>query len=332
MEENERLDKAELAAKKHGWVKWGAMAACLCLILAVAILSGCSKPNGGALSSSNLPQAEPPGSSSQDCYPYNDETVLDYVGFELDDVALDNGKIVFNEILNDNIDAYRIFNTAYGYQNIPYYSTRHAALDIIAAQPVANEEDVFSYCLFKENGTFSTCPGYQQHLDLSKENGELARFAESFFDLRGVDSVDCYYDRVSGLAGFQMMPTANTIFSIVAGEALDGVDERLDAILPVLRGGEPSELNGQKAAVHYFYQTRLFREKTMEEAFQYYLYLELNGAQYLCQYSSNWALPGKTVSALHNPPTTLHFVASQEECRKEFIRLAASVVDILAEK
>lgn len=66
-------------------------------------------------------------------------------------------------------------------------------------------------------------------------------------------------------------------------------------------------------------KNRSFRGEKTEEAYQYYAYYEREGMQYLYQFSSNWSLVNQNVSAVHNPPSTLHYVETQDECRKQFV-------------
>ena len=110
---------------------------------------------------------------------------------------------------------------------------------------------------------------------------------------------------------------------MVIGKDLSAIDARFSNILPILQdtlGTENSSYIGaQEVSVHYFYQNRSFRGQKTEEAYQYYAYYERDGLQYLYQFSSNWSLPGQNVSAMHNPPSTLHYVETQDECREQFV-------------
>ena len=132
------------AGKKRGnktWLKWGTAVACLCLVII------------GTLTLPMLRQS-PGGEHDEpatDNYPYNDTDVLDYIGMPLEDLETDNGTVVFNEITD--IEAYRKFNTNYGYEDKPYYSTRTTAYDFLTWYPVASENDFINVAIFERDGS-----------------------------------------------------------------------------------------------------------------------------------------------------------------------------------
>lgn len=95
------------------------------------------------------------GNANHDQYPYNDGKELDYVGKSLDNIQTTTGKIIFNEITD--IDAYRKFNTLYGYENEPYYSTRTTALNLLTSYPTADENDMLNVAIYERDGSIENC-------------------------------------------------------------------------------------------------------------------------------------------------------------------------------
>jgi len=143
------------------------------------------------------------------------------------------------------------------------------------------------------------------------------------FEKGNTSYADAYYNGSIDCAGISFEPTNSCIATVVIGKDLSAIDTRFSNILPVLQdslGTESSSyIEGQEVSVHYFYQNRSFRVDKTEEAYQYYAYYEREGLQYLYQFSSNWSLIDQNVSAIHNPPSTLHYVETQDECRKQFV-------------
>lgn len=318
MRGNEFLDKMELIdptyveaadvkpKKKRAWLRWGATAACLGLIVfgTVAISMRNQEPN------------------SND-YPYNDDEVLEYIGKSLGNIQTDAGEIVFNEITD--IDAYRKFNTLYGYENKLYYSTRTTAFDLLTSYPVADENGLLNVAIFERDGSIENCPNYDDFLKFTEKAPIAANLIMRVFERGDTSYADAYYNGDADAAGISFRPTStgNSIATVVIGKDLSAIDTRFSNILPILQdtlGTENSSYIGaQEVSVHYFYQNRSFRGQKTEEAYQYYAYYERDGLQYLYQFSSNWSLPGQNVSAMHNPPSTLHYVETQDECREQFV-------------
>lgn len=107
------------------------------------------------------------GNANHDQYPYNDGKELDYVGKSLDNIQTNTGKIILNEITD--IDAYRKFNTLYGYENEPYYSTRTTALDLLTSYPTADENEMLNVAIFERDGSIENCPNYDDFLKFTEK-------------------------------------------------------------------------------------------------------------------------------------------------------------------
>ncbi len=259
--------------------------------------------------------------ANHDQYPYNDGEVLDYVGKSLDNIQTNAGKIIFNEITD--IDAYRKFNTLYGYENEPYYSTRTTALDLLTSYPTADENDMLNVAIFERDGSIENCPNYDDFVKFTEKAPIATELVMRVFEKGNTSYADAYYNGSIDCAGISFEPTNSCIATVVIGKDLSAIDTRFSNILPVLQdslGTESSSyIEGQEVSVHYFYQNRSFRVDKTEEAYQYYAYYEREGLQYLYQFSSNWSLIDQNVSAIHNPPSTLHYVETQDECRKQFV-------------
>ena len=261
------------------------------------------------------------GNANYDQYPYNDGEVLDYVGKSLDNIQTNAGKIIFNEITD--IDAYRKFNTLYGYENKPYYSTRTTALNLLTSYPMADENDKLNVAIFERDGSIGNCPNYDDFLKFTENAPTAAELVMRVFEKGNTSYVDAYYNGSIDCAGISFSPTSDCSATVVIGKDLSAIDTRFSNILPILQDslgtGRSSYIGGQEVSVHYFYQNRSFRKEKTEEAYQYYAYYEREGMQYLYQFSSNWSLIDQNVSAIHNPPSTLHYVETQDECRKQFV-------------
>ena len=314
MRGNELLDKLELIdpayveaadvpPKKKHWRKWGALAACLCLIVLGAALFSLRDQD-------NAPTASD--------YPYDDGRVLDYIGKPLADMQTDAGTLHFNEVTD--IDAYRKFNTFSGYEGRLYYATRSTAYDLLTSYPSAGEEDLLRATVFEQGGSIKNCPGYDGFLALQEKSPVTADLMTRLLD-KG-NTVSAYYIGSINAAGLSFSPTANCRATVVIGKDLSAIDPRLSGFLPIFQntlGTENSSfIGGQEVSVHYFYQNRSYCGCTTEEAYQYYVYFERGGLQYLYQFSSNWSLPGQNVTAMHRPPSTLCYVETQDECRRLF--------------
>lgn len=262
-----------------------------------------------------------PNNLDYDRYPYNDSVVLDYVGMPIESVYLDSNTIIFNEITD--IQAFRQFNTIYGYNNVPYYSTRTTAYDLLTAYPIRNESDFLNVHVFKQDGSIDNCPNYDEFLICAEKVPLAAELAMHILENVESTGVNIYYNAEIDTVGLHFMPESNCVATLIIGRDLDIIDERFANILPILRKTlgtqNSSNIGGQEVSVHYFYQNRLYRGNETEEAYQYYAYYEKNDLQYLYQFSSNWSLIGQNVSAMHNPPVTLHFVKTQDECRVLFV-------------
>ncbi|MBQ3009868.1 MAG: hypothetical protein IJA20_02880 [Methanocorpusculum sp.] len=302
------------AGKKRGnktWLKWGTAVACLCLVII------------GTLTLPMLRQS-PGGEHDEpatDNYPYNDTDVLDYIGMPLEDLETDNGTVVFNEITD--IEAYRKFNTNYGYEDKPYYSTRTTAYDFLTWYPVASENDFINVAIFERDGSIENCPNYDEFLQFKDRAPIAADLVLEIFEKGDTTHADAYYNGSIDSYGISFRPESNCVATVVIGKDIASIDSRFEHILPIFQSALGTEnssyIGGQEVSIHYFYQNRLFRDSKTEEAYQYYVYFERDGLQYLYQFSSNWSLIGKDVSALHNPPSTLHYVETQDECRELFL-------------
>ncbi len=303
----------EVKAKRKApvWTKWAAMAACLCLIVVGAV----TIPMFNQDSNDNN---DPPNS---DDYPYNDGEVLDYIGMPLDDIHTEAGTIIFNEITN--IEAYRKFNTYYGYEDTPYYSTRTSAYDYLTWYPVSGENDFINVDIFEKDGSIEDCPNFDEFQQFKYKAPIAADLIMQIFEKGDTSHANAYYNGNIDASGISFNPESNCIATVVIGKNIASIDARFKDILPIFQstlGTENSSyIEGQEISVHYFYQNRLFRDSETEEAFQYYVYYERDGLQYLYQFSSNWSLIGQDVSAIHNPPHTLHYVETQDECRGLFV-------------
>lgn len=311
----EYVHDAKTPQKNHPWVKWAALAAaCLALVIGLGWLlyPGTHGWHLGA--------AAP--------YPYNDSTVLEYTGSILDDLNFLGETIVMNEIGETDMDMLRLFSTVYPDRHTPHYDTRTPLYNILADYPISGDSDVITFHVFRKDGEFSGSPSYDRYLELDETHG---RFTQTLYDLSG-EFVRSYYLKEKEILGIYTYPLTNCTFSMLIGENLCGLDPRLDAMLPILdgsTGNTASSVSGVDVVVSYFYQTRLYREETMEESYLYFAYFEIDGNKYLCQFSSNWTLPGQTVSAEHNPPQILAYASSQENYRTRFAEMLIKIISAL---
>ena len=264
-------------------------------------------------------------------HPYNDFAVLDYTGSDLDDFSCLGQTLVMNEIGADELEAFRRFCTVYPQGHDPYYHTAEPLYNILTSQPISGEEDILSFLVHRKDGAFENSLSYDAYLSYLALDETHASFLERLFYL-SKDGVEARYLKEKQILGLSTRPMVNCSFTMLIGTDLHGLDPRLDGMLPIFdgtSGNAPSTLNGTEVTVTYFYQTRLYREETTEEAYRYFAYFEINGIQYLCQFSSNWTLPGETVAADHNPPSVLAPAFSQEDCRMKFAEMLIRIISYL---
>ncbi len=313
-DEHIRDAKTHKKSKMPRWAKWSsAIAACLC----VAVIGAITLPMLWQNPNSNIDEPQ----TGHDGYPYNDGEVLDYIGAKLDNYQTDVGTIVFNEITD--IEAYRSFNTAYGYENKPYYSTRSAAYDLLTSYPVNSENEIINVAIFEKDGSLENCPNYAEFLEYTEKTPLAADMVMQILEKNPGATVHGFYNSTINASGISFMPESNCMATVVIAEDLSAIDERYASIIPMFQStlgtGQSSFIGEQEISVHYFYQNRMFRDTKTEEAYQYYVYFERGGLQYLYQFSSNWSLIGQDISAIHNPPSTYHYVETQDECRHLFV-------------
>lgn len=266
-------------------------------------------------------------------HPYNDFAVLDYTGSDLDDFSCLGQTLVMNEIGADELDAFRRFCTFLSFRdNSPYYQTSEPLYNILTDYPISGEEDILSFLVHRKDGAFENSLSYDTYLSYLALDETHASLLERLYYL-SKDGVQTRYLKAEQILGLYTRPMTNCVFTMLIGTDLHGLDPRLDEMLPIFdgtNGNTASTLNGTEVTVSYFYQTRLYREETTEEAYLYFAYFELNDVQYLCQFSSNWTLPGETVSADHNPSGGVLAPAfSQEDCRMKFSEMLIRIISYL---
>ena len=194
------------------------------------------------------------GNANHDQYPYNDGKELDYVGKSLDNIQTNTGKIILNEITD--IDAYRKFNTLYGYENEPYYSTRTTALDLLTSYPTADENDMLNVAIFERDGSIENCPNYDDFLKFTEKAPIAAELVMRVFEKGNISYADACYNGSIDCAGISFEPTSNCTATVVIGKDLSAIDTRFSNILPILQGSLGTEsssyIGGQEVSVHYF--------------------------------------------------------------------------------
>lgn len=306
--------------KSSHWLKWGAIAACLCLVIITAIVFlTLNNPYNGNIGGPHGDIITPEHFGD---YPYNDNEVLDFIGMPLDEVATDLGVIHFNEITD--IEAYRKFNTHYYYNTTDaYYNTKTSVFDLLTYYSSQNGRNFINTVIYKKNGSIENCIHYESFLRFKNKAPIAADLMQQIIDKNKNASITAHYDESVDSGAFYLYPESNSTISVVIGKDLTAIDERFEDIISIFKstlGTENSTYIGnQEVSVHYFYQNRLYRDTTTEEAYQYYVYFERDGLQYLYHFASNWALINQNTSAIHNPPSVLHYVKTQDECREMFV-------------
>lgn len=319
----ERSERVKKISTNNLWIKITAAAAVMCIIFIGSII---------ILTQDKEPDVIIPAPQSNS-YPYNDNEVLDYIEKPINDKETELGIIKFNAITD--IEAYRKYNTFYGFNNKPYYSTRKSGIDILTSIPVEHEDDFINVSVFEKDGSFANCPGYNDFLKLKEYSPFCADLILHLFEKDLTDFYNIFYNKKNGTCGILFNPDSNCIATAVIGENISLLDSRYDSIIPIFKStlgtNDSSFLGGQEFSIHYFYQNRLFHESKTEEAYQYYVYFEHDELEVLLQFSSNWSLIDQNVSALHNPPHTLHYVKTQEGCLDMFIDYINALASILPE-
>lgn len=343
--------------RNHPWLKWSAMAACACLLVYLGLQSGfvggfggesatndAGSMNAGTAQSTNSSNNSASGNTdtesnemasdswqesvesdgNQGSYPYNDKLVLDYVEMKLEDMVTEDGTVVFNEITD--IEMYRELN--YHPAGSWLYETHDGLYCYMTAQ-----NDTEYFLMTVEDGLRS---GSRVYDSVRAEYDSLEDVAEYLLWEEGLGT--SLYGAIAETVGTVALQTTpakgpNGQITLLVSKDLDALGEKVQALVAPMRemlGAEQaSTINGQEAAVQYFYQQRMFREEAMEECYNYYVYFEKDDVQYLYQYSSNWTLPGESVTAIHNPPHTLSEALSQEVSRELFADVLAGILKCL---
>ena len=345
--------------RNYTWLKWGAMAACACILISVTLGSGSffysdnatSAPNsnsmnagssanggsagGGSASSDTMNGAMSEGTQQENSssYPYSDTKELDYIGMVAANVETSAGTIVFQEITD--IETYRAFNNVSKETDTVYYDTQNGAYHHVAAGFIEGK-DCDDFVLSVQDGMIKNSMDDASYQELCQNYVDLERMNDYFLkedkladSLRGITVAD--WNVVAIQTGLKEAP--NGQITLLMGENLDIIDPQMAAFttsMKALLGTEQgSTIAGQEVAVQYFYQQRMFRQEALEECYHYYVYFEKDGMQYLYQFSSNWTLPGEEVTALHNPPDTLAYAMSQEEARSCFAEILVGMLGAL---
>ena len=342
--------------KSHPWLKWSAMAACACFLVYLGLQSGfgggfsqdCATNEGSSMNAGSAQstgsnsatsgntstesnemasdswQESADGAGNQGSYPYNDKFVLDYVGMELEDMVTEEGAIVFNEITD--IEMYRDLN--YHPSGAYLYETHAGLYCYLNAQ-----KDTGYFLMTVEDGLRS---GNETYEWACAEYDSMENVTEYLLWEEGLGtSLYGAATEEAGAVALQTTPAEgpNGQITLLVSKNLDALGEEVHALVTPMRemlGTEQaSTFNGQEMAVQYFYQQRMFREEAVEECYNYYVYFEKDDTQYLYQYSSNWTLPGESVTAIHNPPHTLSEALSQEESRELFADVLAGMLESL---
>ncbi len=338
--------------KNHTWLKWGAMAACACFLVYLGIQSGFGgsfsqeSATNNAGNSMNAGSAQSTGNSNtalesdgvaseswqepesvegnQGSYPYNDKVVLDYVGMLLADMETADELIVFNEITD--IEMYRELN--YHVAGSYLYETRDSLYRYVVA-----EADTDYFRLTVEDGLWSGGEAYETACTMQEGLDDVAEYL-LWEEGLGTN----LYGAVSDSMETVVLKTTlaegpNGQVTVLVSKDLDALGDEVQAFVTPMReilGTEQgSIISGQEAAVQYFYQQRMFKEEAVEECYHYYVYFEKDAVQYLCQFTSNWTLPGEAVTAIHNPPYTLSEALSQEESRELFAEILSGIIKSL---
>lgn len=312
---------------RRGWI-WAAAGACAAVIVLALLLPKWVKDREQIPGSESAPKqtGEEPQAPAGN-YPYNDDTVLDYIGYQLDGLEVNGSRIVLNEITD--IEAYRTFNTVEGYRGRPYYSTVTTVYDLLTGISVSDENSFLNITLFEKDGSLENCPAYEKYLRFSEDYPAISAWIRRLMETGTASAVSEYLNLPQKAAGLFFRPADNCAAMIVSAQDLKTLDSRYGWMVSELKAmlgtEKASSVNGQELAAAYFYQNRLFQSDKTEEAFRYYVYFEREGEQFLLQFSSNWALVGQSVTALHNPPKVLSTARSQEACRTLF----AECLDVL---
>ncbi len=342
--------------RNYTWLKWGAMAACACLLISVTLGSGfffqsdntASAPNSNNMNSGSSANGGYPGGGSDSDglngamsegvqqensspYPYSDTKELEYIGMVAANVETSAGTIVFHEITD--IERYRAFNDVNEDTEEVYYDTHNGVYQHLS-DGFREGKKGDDFVLTMQEGNLESSKDYTLYKELCQSYSGLEEMVDYFI------KDDMWADSVRGMVIYDWNATAiqtnlkeapNGQITLLMGENLDIIDPQLAAFttsMKALMGTEQSStIAGQEAAVQYFYQQRMYKVEALEECYNYYVYFERDGMQYLYQFSSNWTLPGEEVTAIHNPPDTLSYAMSQEEARSCFAESLVGMIE-----
>ncbi len=242
--------KAEKKARP--WIKWTALAACVCIVVAVSVpvIKEFSHP------------------PKKGVYRYEYEE-LEFISAPLDDMQTERGSIIFNQITD--IEAYIRFNTPPDRDGITYYDLRNTTYDLVCG-------DFGGFNIGKTDGSIENNANYGNFIQLEKDYPNVAKIITRMLEL--YPAVTFSYDE--NAAAIQLSPLGNCIISVAAAEDLSSVDQRFDEILPILKSGESSLIADQEVSIHYFYYNN-----GKSESYIYYAYFEKDGMEYQYQLTSS---------------------------------------------
>ncbi len=287
----EALDyKAE--KKPNSWVKWAALAACVCLVVGIS-----------------LPIALEHFAPSKKCG-HGGITHLEYVGAYIPPVETEQGTVIFNEITD--MDAYRKFNTFYDYNGELYYPVRGTAGHI--AMDGANGFDINT-----QNRPLEDEPDYPKLVELNNSSPDVGKIVMNLLEHKAASpyssGVSVQFNVNTGAPSISFSTYVNSHAVVICDEDIARIDDRFNAVLPIFKstlGTENSTYIGdQEVSIHYFYYSSPTSNGGTAECYIYYAYFEKNGIEYLYEFSS--------LSTYKMSSELLEIADPQGECLQAFI-------------
>ncbi len=325
--------------KNNPWLKWGAPAACACVLLSVGLLSGIWNGSvkdaffGG--SANNTAGAETGFGSSPECeletsnqssYPYSDTRGQNDTSVELVDMETADGIIVFNKITD--IETYQALNNQGESVGEACYKTHEGLYQCLAA----GQAEVEYFQATEENGVLWEDSDSKVFQQSGGEYEMLESLSEYLLSNERVEN------SIEGAVSYELETMAlstnpaeggNGQITVLAGRDLNVISVELQNFVSPMRAllgtVQSSTIAGQEAAVQYFCQQCMSDDEAMEECYNYYVYFEKEDMQYLYQFSSNWTLLGEETTAPHKKD----YVLSQVESRELFAEILTGIVTCL---
>lgn len=315
---------------------------CLCLLMVFSICACGMSPSNpvessdqGVSDSQDTPDEstrEPPAPAAGGFFPY-DGTEFHFTGQEIEPYEDKTKQIVYVEISEKDFPMYQAFcDDGSG----SYHPERGILFRVERAVSGGKYRDSYqNMSLQSHNGSIEEGKYNQQYTEWVNACPDGAKIVDHLISSKE----ECQFNisNIAAEAGdiFCVDFEEQSIQFVISGGAdLSKIDEEtlsfMEYIRDVYDSNNCSVVSGEKTAVIYFYQTRLFSKTVEENRFVYYSYLRHNGSEYIIQAAAPFSLGDSNQTALNNSPLPLNLkVPTQLESREVFLDSCEEIFPVI---